>query len=90
MPFLRGKMRNKSLFAKPIALQITALSVLPKNAVVDIPTLVKYKLVSEKEATARGVKLLGGEAISVPLTVKIALSASARKSIEKAQGTVEA
>lgn len=89
MPFLRGKSRNKSFSKKPIVLNLSMLQSLPKNTVVDIKTLVKHRLVLEKETATRSVKLLGGGEISIPLTVKVPTSASARKKIEKALGTVE-
>lgn len=90
MPFLRGKSRNKAIFSKPLIVNLGELSNLPKNSVVDIATLAKYHLVDEKTAKRRGVKLLGSGELSVALTVNIPVTASARKKIESAQGTVSA
>ncbi|MDP3941429.1 MAG: 50S ribosomal protein L15 [bacterium] len=90
MPFLRGKARNKQIFAKPVGINLLSLKNLPGNTVVDIPTLVKYHIVSEKDARTRGVKLLGMGEVTVSLTVKLPVSASARTKIEKAQGSVVA
>lgn len=90
MPFLRGKSRNKAIVEKPLIITLASLGRLPKNSVVDIEMLVKHQLVDKKEATVRGVKILGDGDLSVALTVNVPVSASARKKIEGAQGTVAA
>ncbi|MEN9407967.1 MAG: hypothetical protein RLZZ455_1183 [Candidatus Parcubacteria bacterium] len=90
MPFLRGKSRNKVIFAKPLIVNLQSLEKLPKGTVVDLDSLIKLRLVDEQEARRRGVKILGDGTISVSLTVNVPVSAQARKKIESAQGTVAA
>ena len=89
LPFRRGKSRNDSFQEKPIVLDITALNTLPKNTVVTVENLVKYKLVTEKEAAKKGVKILGSGALEQALTVKVPVSKSVAKQIEKMGGTIE-
>lgn len=88
LPFLRGKMKNKSFIRKPITIKLSSLNVLPKDTVVDIDTLIKHKLVKEKEAKKFGVKILGNGDISVALKITLPLSEIAKEKIEKAQGTI--
>lgn len=85
LPFLRGKQRNKSQQTKPKTLTVGALSVLPAGSKVTVEFLKKQGLV---ESRISDVKILGGGDISVALNVSVACSASARKLIEKAGGTV--
>jgi len=89
MPFLRGKSRNKAIFAKPIIINLSSLNKLPENSVVDVEALIKHHLV-DKAALRRGVKILGDGELSVALTVNLPVTVSARIKIESAQGTVSA
>lgn len=88
LPFRRGKGRNASLGRKPIALNISVLSLLPKETKVDIETLIKFKIVDADDAHNVGVKILGNGEIAVPLQVVVPVSKQAKKKIEKAGGTV--
>ncbi len=87
LPLLRGKDRNKSRQLTTFALPLTSLGSMAKGTVVDIALLRKEHLI--KKDTVR-VKVLGKAKITVPLTVKLPCSASARESIEKAGGQVVA
>lgn len=89
LPFIRGKGKNKSFKAKPVIIDSSQLSVFKKNEVVDGTTLVAHKLVSQKEADNRGIKIVGVTELTQPLTVKVQVTASARKVIEKAGGSIE-
>lgn len=89
LPFLRGKGKNKPLRRKRIVLNVEALNFLKKNTVVDLKTLVKNRIVREKDITY-GVKILGDGDLAVPLTVKLPVSKGAKVKIEKAGGKVEA
>lgn len=89
LPFLRGKDRHRSLLVDPVVLNVKDLNKLPKNSVVDIDTLVKYKLVKEKEAKVRGVKILGDGELTTPLTVRLPVTKAAEEKILKAGGKVE-
>ena len=89
LPFRRGKNKNNSLHTKPVIVSLKSLSILPKDAVVDVPTLIKYRLVNENEVKKCGVKLLGPGPVQQPLTVKIPVSQSLASEIEKAGGHVD-
>jgi len=89
LPFRRGKARNKSLSTKPVIVDAGSLNSLPKNSVIDIPTLVKHKLVNEQEARKYGVKILGTGTITQPVTMKIPVSKSVASQVEKAGGQIE-
>lgn len=88
LPFLRGKSRNYSLRPNPVILNVSALNKLPKDTVVDMQSLVKYKLVKEDEVKAKGVKILGEGDLSIALTVNVPVSESAKMKIEKAKGKI--
>lgn len=88
LPFLRGKSRNKPFRKKRVVVNVEALNLLKKDAVVDLKTLVKNRIVKEKDISY-GVKILGDGDIAVPLTVKLPVSKGAKAKIEKAGGKVE-
>lgn len=88
LPFLRGRGRNKVFKPHPIAINISSLNKFSKKTTIDIDTLIKYGIVRDA-AKKQGVKILSDGDLSVPLIVKLPVSASARKKIEKAGGTVE-
>lgn len=90
LPFRRGKGKFKSLKSKPIVINLEALNLLPKDSLVTIETLAKYRLVDQKEAALLGVKILGGGQLKIALTVKLPCSQGAAKKITKAGGKVEA
>lgn len=89
LPFLRGKDRNKSLKEKAVVLNVDALNVFAKSAVVDIESLAKHNLVELEEAKQKGVKILGDGDLTVAVTVKLPVSKGAEAKITKAGGTVE-
>lgn len=87
LPFLRGRGRNKVFKPHPIAINISSLNKFPKKTNIDIDTLIKYGIVGDA-AHKRGIKILSGGDLNVPLIVKLPVSAGARKKIERAGGTV--
>lgn len=87
LPFMRGKGKFKA-GPGPLTVQVGALEILPKGSVVDIETLIKAALV-EKAAKKVGVKILGRGELTKTLTVKVSISASAIKKVEKAGGVIE-
>jgi len=89
MPFLRGKNRNNPFTKNPVIINLDNLSSFSKGAVVDVASLVKQKVVKEREVKKNGVKLLGDGDLTIALTVKIPVSNQAKGKIEKAGGTVE-
>lgn len=86
MPFRRGKGKNKLFKQKPIVLNVKVLNLYKKGEIVNLKTLVSYKIVSEKEAKTYGVKILGDGDLNIPLTVELPVSKGALKKIEKAGG----
>ncbi len=89
LPYLRGKGRNKSFRKTPLIVNVKYLSILPKNQVVDLEALVKNRIVKEEDAKEFGVKILGDGEITQSLIIKLPISKSATKKIEKAGGRVE-
>lgn len=86
LPLKRGK-GNPTLSIKPAIIALNKLNVFKAKEVVDIEKLLQAKIISAKEAK-RGVKVLDGGEIDKMLTVKLSVSDSARKKIEKAGGKV--
>ena len=89
MPFLRGKDKFKSLQAKHLIINVSALNIFPKNGVVDLESLAKHHLVLLDSAKELGVKILGDGDLQVALTVKLPISKGAAEKVKKAGGTVE-
>ena len=89
LPYRRGKGRNKPIKDKFLIVNVKYLNTLPKNEVVDINSLIKYKIVREIDAKRFGVKILGDGEIEKALTIKLPISKNAAKKIEKAGGKVE-
>lgn len=89
LPYLRGKGRNKSFKKLPLIINLKYLNVFTKGSEVTIESLVKQKLVKENDAKNFGIKILGDGEVSIPLTIKVPISASAAKKIEKAGGKID-
>lgn len=87
LPLRRGKSRNVSLKKKPLVLNLKYLNFLKADAVVDIGTLIKEKLIAKDEGE-HGVKILGEGELQKPLTVKLPCSKGAARKIEAAGGKV--
>jgi large subunit ribosomal protein L15 len=88
LPFLRGKMKNKSIRSKPVVVNLSDLSKLPKDSTVNLETLVKHRIVKEIEAKRFGVKILGDGEVNVSLKIALPVSEKAKVKIEKANGTI--
>lgn len=88
LPFRRGKGRNNVFKKRQIIINVKALNLLAKNAVVDLQHLIDKHLVKDDEAKKFGVKILGDGELTVALTVKLPTSKGATQKIEKAGGTV--
>ena len=89
LPFRRGKGRNKSFNKEPLVINIKFLNIFSKNQVVDIDSLIKKGIVKAQDAKQFGVKILGDGEINQSLVIKLPISKSAAKKIEKAGGRVE-
>lgn len=88
LPLRRGKGKFKPFKPKPIVVKVGYLNLLPKGTAVDLKTLIKHKIVNEKEAKKYGVKILGDGELQKPLKVKLPCSQGAKKTIKKAGGEV--
>lgn len=89
LPFLKGKGKNFKVSTKPLVVNFKYLNLLPKDSIVNLETLVKYKIVKEDDAKRYGVKILGDGELSHSLTIKLPISKSAAKKVLKAKGTIE-
>ncbi|MCL5019470.1 MAG: 50S ribosomal protein L15 [Patescibacteria group bacterium] len=89
LPFRRGKGKNKLFKKKPIVINVKVLSLLGKDTVVDLKTLVKHNIVDEKEARIYGVKILGDGELKSALIIKLPISKNASEKVKKAGGKVE-
>lgn len=89
LPFIRGKGKNDPWKRKPVIIQLNKLHILPKNAVVDIDTLIKHGIIDERAKT-HGVKLLSDGEVGSAYTIKIPTSRKAQEKITQAGGTIEA
>ena len=89
LPFRRGKGKNKVFKKKPLVVNIKVLNLLKKDSIVDIETLIKNRIVDEKDAKMYGVKILGEGDLKIPLTIKLPISKGAGSKIKKAGGKVE-
>lgn len=89
LPYRRGKGRNKKTSQKPLVVNLKYLNKFSKNQVVDLEALIKNKIVKASDAEEFGVKILGDGEINQALVIKLPISKSAAKKIEKAGGKVE-
>lgn len=87
LPLRRGK-GNPRISTKPVIINLSQLSVFKTQEVVDINKLLEAKIITQKQAK-RGVKVLGNGEVKNAITVKLPVSDSAAKIIEKAGGKIE-
>ncbi|TSC64714.1 MAG: large subunit ribosomal protein L15 [Microgenomates group bacterium Gr01-1014_93] len=85
LPLKRG-LKNKKVVEKFKIINLNQLEIFANKSTVDIDSLIKLKLISEKDLKA--VKILGNGEIKKVLTVKLPVSGSAKEKIEKAGGEV--
>lgn len=92
LPFKRGWNRsggNAPHSPKAVLVKLSDLNKLKAQTVVNIQTLVENKIVSEKEAVKKGVKILAGGDFATPLTIELPVSEKVRQLVEKVGGRVE-
>ena len=82
LPFQRGKGKNKG-GKRPVIVNVEALNILPAGSKVTIDTLIKAKIVDEKDARAYGVKILGNGKLEKKLIIEVPASKSVLKFLEK-------
>ncbi len=85
LPYLRGKLRNKSRGPKPEVVHVGVLSRFSKGASVTLASLKKQGIIGEEVQAA---KVLAGGTLNVALSVSVPCSEGAKKVIEKAGGTL--
>lgn len=90
LPLYRGKGRNKPFQKKPLIVNLKFLQLLPPGTEVTEEVLVKHKILREDEVKRYGVKILGEGELSHQLIIKLPISRSAAKKVEKAGGRIEA
>ncbi|HLB60982.1 MAG TPA: 50S ribosomal protein L15 [Patescibacteria group bacterium] len=88
LPLLRGKGKLKPNNKKPFAINIKYLNVIPAKTTVTEEVLIKHNIVVKDALTGRGVKILGGGALTVLLHVAVPVTKGAKKQIEDAGGAV--
>jgi large subunit ribosomal protein L15 len=82
LPFQRGKGKNKG-GKGPVIVNVEALNILPAGSKVTIETLIKAKIVDEKDAKMYGVKILGNGKLEKKLIIEVPASKSVLKILEK-------
>lgn len=82
LPYKRGK-GNSKISKKPITVNLKILNILPKGSIVDLESLIKFKIVDKDDAIRYGVKILGGGQLEFPLEIKLPMSKSAKQKVEK-------
>lgn len=85
LPYLRGKLRNKSLNGKPVTLDLKKLNNFPKGSTINLETLRKAKFISPK---VKAVKIVGNGELKIALKIEVKCSSKAAEIIQKAGGTV--
>ena len=80
LPFQRGKGKNKG-GNKPVIVNVEALNILPAGSKVNIETLIKAKIVDEKDARTYGVKILGNGKLEKKLIIEVPTSRSVAKKL---------
>ena len=85
LPFLRGMGRNHSQKDEVVEVQVSSLSSFAKNDDVTVESLKKKGIITD---LANKVKVIGNDAISIALNVKVPVTKGAKSAIEKAGGTV--
>lgn len=91
LPYRRGWTRhggNPKRSPKAILVKLSQLNTLKSGSVVNINSLVENKVISNKEAVKKGVKILAVGKLSLPLIFELPVSKKAQSLIEQAGGKV--
>lgn len=87
LPYRRGK-GNSKISKKPIIVNLSAINLLPKGTIVNLESLIKYRIVQESDAKKFGVKILGNGNLLNPYKFEVKISKRAAQKIEKSAGIV--
>ncbi len=85
LPLLRGKGKNKSHGHKAMGINVKYLNFLKPNSEVTLESLKSNNIIVQ---SVERVKILGDGQLTIPLTVRVAISNGARGKIEKAGGKI--
>lgn len=85
LPLVRGKGKNRSHQPKSFIVNLKYLNSLKPQTEVTLESLKKNKIIENGIAK---VKILGDGEITIPLIIKLPISKSAAKKIEKAEGKI--
>lgn len=88
LPFQRGKGLLKPRGKDAIVVNLKYLSLLPDGSIVNKELLIKQGIIS-KEASLLPVKILGDGELTKKLIVRLPISASAARKVQKAGGNIE-
>ncbi len=86
LPMIKGKSRFNSLKKPVINLSLSDLEVFPNNSLVNLESLVKHHLITEKQAKRYRFKLLNRGKLTKKLKVDLPASQSAIQAITKLGG----
>lgn len=86
-PLLRGKGKNAGFRKKPFLINIDALEHIGQDEEITAQTLIKHRIITTRDALL-GLKIGGRGKIKRPMSIKLPLTHSALKKIEKAGGKV--
>lgn len=87
LPLKRGKAKFKAK-GKPVIVKLSLLNLFGSQEEVSLESLIKKNIVDEEDARTYGVKILGDGGFDKKLTVKVPVSKSVAKKIEKAGGKI--
>lgn len=87
LPYKRGK-GNPKILNKPLEINLKMLDNLPKNTIINLESLSKFKIVDKKQSEKFGVKILGDGNIRIPLEIHLPISKSAAQKIITAGGKI--
>lgn len=87
LPFRRGRDKFKA-GKKPVVVKLAALNLLSAGATVDTELLIKEGIVVSDEARAFGVKILGDGELTKKMNIKVAISKSAAREVERLGGKI--
>lgn len=87
LPLRRGKDKFKAK-GKPLIVKLSLLNLYGTGEEVSLESLIKKNIVQEEDAKVFGVKILGDGELKKKLTIKVPISKSAAKEIEKVGGKI--
>jgi len=88
-PFIKGKSRFNSLKPKPVTITLDELNMFKTNSTVDLKSISTTLKLSSQQLLNQGAKILASGQIKKALIVKVPVSKTAAKAIQKAGGRVE-